>query len=73
MPKSGIPRTSHPQRAWRPWASVGVTVAEVAVAAMEMELAYRLLDRGTTANLQGLADVLRHRKVPLDSERALEG
>lgn len=47
----------------------GATAAEVAVAQGEMELAYRLLDRGTTANLHGLADALRHRKVPPDSER----
>jgi len=47
-----------------------VTAAEVAVGQGEMELAYRLLERGTTANLQGVADVLAHRAVPADSDRA---
>jgi len=36
----------------------------------EMELAHRLLEHGTTANLQGIADALAYRKVPPDSDRA---
>jgi len=47
-----------------------VTAAEVAVGQGEMELAYRLVQRGATANLQGVADVLAHRAVPPDSDKA---